>query len=211
MIVPKARADQFANGAYINQERPKAVGGIQYANEHVIPGKGARDPQGTRLYRFINVKGTGGGRRAGTPDEGANGAWYFDFENFQKMKVYAERYDYPLGYAARLFAAVLYDWSDVDCYVVSEVISPKPIFAWKGRGRQIVAADLNDPNARPRDVRDQKKMTPMQTQWEVYQLFIPGLGYPHNEYGKWFRLARHEMVASGMPSYDGALERLVYA
>jgi hypothetical protein len=201
----------FANEKFIPGSREKAARGISFPREHYIAGRGPKDPQGTKLYRFINVNGKGGGRYPGRPEAGANGPWYFEYESFQKMKVFAERYDYPLGYAARLFAAVIFDWSDVDCYVVSEVTAAKPLFAWKGRGKQIEMKHDPVTGRSLADPRDLATMTPMQQQWEVYQLYIPGLGFHEKEYDKWFKLAHHEMVPSGTPSYDPKLDRLVYA
>jgi hypothetical protein len=83
----------------------------------------------TVLYRFIDDT------RA-APIAGADGPWWFEFEHFQAIKHFALRYGYRLGYAVRLFASILYEWSEVNAVVRAEVIVP--VVAWKGKGKQII-------------------------------------------------------------------------
>ena len=66
---------------------------------------------------------------------------------------------------ARLFVAILYEWSEVSGYVRAEVLQPLDV--WKGRGKPVEATG--------KDRRDLQTMTPMQSVNEVYQLFIPGV------------------------------------
>lgn len=124
---------------------------------------------GQVIYRFYDR------RRAPTPQLGAQGSWWFEFEHLQTIKHFALRHGYALSYAARLFAAVLYEWSEVDAYVACSV--NKSIPCWKGRGRQIRQEELAKPS---RDPRDLPTMTPMQGALEVYQLFVPGLAGPQS-------------------------------
>src|SRR4051812_27684107 len=99
-----------------------------------------------------------------------NGPWWFEYESFQSIKHFAQRNGYSFSYAARLFAAILYQWSEVDAFVRCEV--RQPLRVWKGRGKQVESTG--------QDGRDSPKMTPMQSVLEVYQLCIPGVGGPNS-------------------------------
>lgn len=115
---------------------------------------------GQVIYRFYDSS------RAHSPAKGADGAWWLEYEHFQTVRHFALRHGYAFGYAARLFTAILYEWSEVNAYVRCQVV--KPLHVWKGRGRQVSASGA--------DARDLPKMTPMQSALEIYQLCIPGLG-----------------------------------
>jgi hypothetical protein len=117
---------------------------------------------GQVLYRFYDSG------RAPTPQLGANGPWWVEFEGFQSIKHFALRNGYSFSYAARLFAAILYEWSEVNAFVACATAGR--LVAWKGRGKQV--------RSQGRDDRDLATMTPMQSVLEVYQLYIPGLGGP---------------------------------
>jgi hypothetical protein len=117
------------------------------------------------LYRFY------GTNKARTPAEGANGGWWFEYEHFQTIKHFALRNGYPVSHAARLFAAILFEFNEVDAWVSCEVT--KPLRAWKGRGKQIEATGKDT-----RDPPKGEKVTPMQSVLEVYQTFLPGVGGP---------------------------------
>jgi len=117
-------------------------------------------PAGQVIYRFYDS------RRAPTPQLGADGPWWLEFEYFQAIKHFAARNGYALSYAARLFVAVLYEWSEVNAFVACRAILP--LSAWKGRGKQVLSSG--------KDSRDLPTMTPMQSVLEVYQLYVPGLG-----------------------------------
>ena len=119
-------------------------------------------PRGQVLCRFYDAS------RARTPAEGSDGAWWLEYEHFQTIKHFALLHGYTLSYAARLFAAILYEWSEVNAFVRCEVM--QPLAAWKGRGRQVSSSG--------KDERDLPAMTPMQSVLEIYQLCIPGLGRP---------------------------------
>ena len=160
--------------------------------------------QGTVLYRFIDTA-------RGSAAQAADGPWWFEFEHYQSIKHFALRHGYSLGYAARLFAAILYEWSEVNAVVRAQV--KVPLVGWKGKGKQVVVGanrPLHKPELDPRDVnRTQKglltetspssvsKMTPMQGPNEVYQLFIPGLGRPHNQFPNYLTLMGAESLATG--------------
>jgi hypothetical protein len=65
-----------------------------------------------------------------------------------------------------LFAAILYEWSEVNAWVACEVT--QPLHAWKGRGKQVQSSG--------KDSRDLPTMTPMQSVLEIYQIVLPGVG-----------------------------------
>lgn len=154
----------------------------------------------TMLYRFIN---------ADKPvHESANGPWWFEFEHYQTIKHFSSRFGYSLGYAARLFAAILYEWNEVSGVVWAEV--KIPLMAWKGRGKEIiVGADrpLYHPELDPRDVNRIQgisssgpavsKMIPMQGPQEVYQLFIPGLGNRQGHLHDYLTVKGSHRIATG--------------
>ena len=117
---------------------------------------------GQVIYRFYDST------RAPTSAAGANGPWWVEFESFQKIKHFAQRHGYSFSYSARLFAAILYEWSEVNAFVRCEVIQPLKV--WKGRGKQVESSG--------KDTRDLPKMTPMQSVLEVYQLCLPCVGGP---------------------------------
>jgi len=41
------------------------------------------------------------------------------------------------------------------------------------------------------------KMTPMQGPNEVYQLYVPGLGRPHNQFSRYFKILSVEPIRTG--------------
>jgi hypothetical protein len=152
--------------------------------------------KGTILYRFIDL--------SRTPSAiGSDGPWWFEFEHYQRIRHFALQHGYSLGYCARMFAAILYEWSEVNAVVRAEVVQG-PLKVWKGKGKQ-VEADGGD----PRDVAVQhgmltqgtpepsRKMTPMQGHLEVLQLFIPGLGKPYRRFGALMKLLGTEQIQSG--------------
>lgn len=160
--------------------------------------------KGTVLYRFIDTT-------RGAAIVGADGPWWFEFEHFQSIKHFALRNGYSLGYAARLFAAILYEWSEVNAVVRAEVTVP--LVTWKGKGKQVIVGKdrpLDKPELDPRDVNRTpsglisaresmrvSKMTPMQGPNEVYQLYVPGLGRPHNQFSSYFKFLGSEPITTG--------------
>jgi hypothetical protein len=157
----------------------------------------------TVLYRFIDTTRT-------TPQEGADGPWWFEYEHFQTIKHFARQYEYSLGYSARLFAAILYEWSEVNAFVRAEVTAP--LVAWKGMGKAIIVGKdrpLYEPEIDPRDINRIRsglitertpiaisKMIPMQYPNEVYQLYVPGLGKPNHKFSSFFKFIGYEPIAS---------------
>jgi hypothetical protein len=141
-----------ANSTHVVTGRSDAMKGLAMARQFTIR-------PGQILYRFVDIS------RAPGPIPAANGPWWFEYEAFQQIKHFGVRHNYSLEYSARLFAAILYEWSEVTGYVRAEVLQPLDV--WKGRGRQVEATG--------RDRRDLPTMTPMQSLNEVYQLFIPGI------------------------------------
>ena len=187
----------FSNADYTEGSYEAARSGIR-PHEYAVP-------TGTVLYRFIDLS-------KGPSSKGADGPWWFEYEHYKTIEAFAERHGYSLGYAARLFAAILYEWSEVNAVVRAEVISG-PLFTWKGEGKQ-VSADKYDrkgdviPSKKVPDVRDvaaphgalterrgpdgqppsTRKMTPMQGPLSVLQVFIPGLGHPHHKFASFMKL-----------------------
>jgi len=152
--------------------------------------------KGTVLYRFIDI--------SKAPSViGADGPWWFEFDHYQQIKGFAQQHGYALGYCARIFAAILYEWSEVNAVVRAEVIDG-PLKVWKGKGKQVEAKGTDT-----RDVAVQhgvltssvpqvsRKMTPMQGRLEVLQLFIPGLGKPYQKFGSFMKLLGSEQIQSG--------------
>jgi hypothetical protein len=139
---------------------PFVSAGYQKAREGMSMIRPVQIEPGEVLYRFYDAS------RARSPAEGADGAWWVEFEHFQTVKHFALRNGYTFSYAARLFAAILYEWSEVNAFVRCEVL--KPLHVWKGRGKQVLS--------KGKDARDLPTMTPMQSTLEIYQLCIPGIG-----------------------------------
>ncbi len=161
-----------------------------WPHEHEIP-------QGTVLYRFIDI-----GKSPSII--AADGPWWFEFEYYQKIRHFSRRHGYPIGYSARMFAAILYEWSAVNAVVRAEVASG-PLKVWKGKGKQVAAKgkDERDVIVRHRlldghvQTTVSREMTPLQSQLEVLQLFIPGLGEPHKKFGSLMKLLGSEQIPSG--------------
>jgi hypothetical protein len=186
----------FANADYTE--------GSYAAASHGISPRKYSIPTGRILYRFIDLT-------KGPSSKGADGPWWFEYEHYRTIEAFAERHGYSLGYAARLFAAILYEWSEVNAVVRAEVING-PLFCWKGEGKQ-VSADSYDAsgnlvpskNPDPRDIAAPHgflterwvadsgpplthRMTPMQGPLSVLQIFIPGLGPPHKKFSSFMKL-----------------------
>ena len=140
------------NAPYVPGSLTHAMKGLAMARQIAIR-------PGQVLYRFVDVS------RSPGPIPAANGPWWFEYDAFQQIKHFGLRHGYSLEYSARLFAAILYEWSEITGYVRAEVL--QPLDAWKGRGKQV--------EAKGTDSRDLPRMTPMQSVNEVYQLFIPGV------------------------------------
>ncbi len=184
----------FSNGEYIPGSQAHAMKGLWPR-----PYEGLT--KGTILYRFVDT-------RFAPPQTGADGPWWFEFEHFQTIKMFADRnaqyfavrnketggffHMSPLSYSARLYAAILYEWSKVIAFVRAELTCS--LFAWKGKGKQVQpdkndARDIATPHGfvTERSPTSTRKMTPMQGPNEVYQLYIPGLGKPHHQFKNYFR------------------------
>ena len=158
----------------------------------------------TVLYRFIDTTRV-------APTLGADGPWWFEFEHFQSIKHFSLRHGLNLGYTARLFAAILYEWSEVNAVVRAQVIVP--LATWKGKGKQIIVGkdrplfrpeiDSRDANRTPSGLISERtpssvsKMTPMQGPNEIYQIYIPGLGRPHNQFSRYFKFLSVEHIPRG--------------
>ena len=140
------------NNAFFNKGRERALEGMCMVRPIEIP-------EGTVLYRYYDRN------RARTAQQGMCGVWWLEYEAFQHIKHFALRNGYSQSYASRLFAAILYEWSEVNAFVACQVT--EPLRGWKGRGRQV--------KSEGKDSRDLPTMTPMQGMLEVYQVCVPGL------------------------------------
>ena len=159
------------NNLYLSAGYAKAREGMSMIRPFEIPA-------GQVLYRFYDSN------RARTPEEGANGPWWLEYEHFQTIKHFALRNGYTISYAARLFAAILYEWSEVNAWVACEVT--QPLHAWKGRGKQVTSSGA--------DARDSSTMTPMQSLLEIYQLVLPGVGGKSSIAAQVLRVVRHDAL-----------------
>jgi hypothetical protein len=187
----------FANGDWTEGSYQKAARGL-IPHQHTIM-------QGTYLYRFIDL-------RRGPASKGADGEWWFEYEHYKAITSFAERNGYSVGYVARLFAAILYEWSDVNAVVRARVMQG-PLMVWKGPGK---AVSPDKPKPDPRDIASphglltersgqdeqppiSRKMTPSQGPLQVLQLYIPGLGHPHHKFSTLMSLAGFEQIETHTP------------
>jgi hypothetical protein len=189
---------RFANDSYWGGTYKDAAKGL-WPHRYEIA-------QGTVLYRFINLKIKPSGTE--TRPSPADGPWWFEFEHFQTIKKFAEGNKYPFGYAARMFAAILYEWSEVDAVVKAQVVHG-PLLTWKGKGKQVVAKEndardvatvhgiVTDLAPDPNNPTLTRKMTPTQGPLEVLQLFIPGLGRPHYKFESFMKLKSMDSITTG--------------
>jgi hypothetical protein len=144
---------RHVNSAYWGGSYPAAAQGI-WPRQSVVT-------RYTKLYRFIDL--------SKAPSLlAADGPWWFEYEYFQKIKHFADQHGYSLGYCARMFAAILYEWSEVNAVVRAEVTSG-PLLVWKGKGKQVQATgkdsrDVTAPHGVLTSLNPQPspKMTPLQ-------------------------------------------------
>lgn len=162
---------QYFNNHYLSEGYNKAQEGMSMIRPYEVH-------EGQVLYRFYDSN------RARTPQEGADGAWWLEYEHFQTIKHFALRHGYTLSYAARLFTAILYEWSAVNAVVSCEVI--KPLHAWKGKGKQVRSTG--------KDGRDTATMTPTQSVLAVYQVVLPGVGGKSSIASKVLRVKAHQAI-----------------
>ena len=142
----------FANGKYTDHAYIRAMEGISIPIDFDIP-------RGTHLYRFVDIN-------KGPHRVVANSPWRFEFQYFMQIEEFAERHDHDLAHCARLFLAVLHEYSEITGYVWAW--TTRPLKAYKGRGSVQYSSG--------KDSRDSSRAIPMQSINEVYQLYIPGLG-----------------------------------
>ena len=100
-----------------------------------------------------------------------------------------------------MFAAVLYEWSNVNAIVRAEVAAGT-LLVWKGKGKQVSASgkdarDVSTPHGLITGIgAPAQKMTPMQGPLDVLQLYIPGLGPPHKKFGTFMRMLSTEQIST---------------
>ena len=142
----------YLNGKFLADANIKARNeGITYPHQIKLH-------QGQIIYRFYDSS------TVSNPMKAIHRPWWIEYEYFQKIKHFALQHNYTFSYAARLFTAILYEWSEVDSYIRCQV--KEPIIALKGRGKQV--------DSKGKDSRDLPTMTPMQSVLEIYQLYLPG-------------------------------------
>jgi hypothetical protein len=111
---------------------------------------------GNYYYRFASS--------TSSRDSQLGGGWWIDFENFSKIKQFAQGNHYSLKEAARLMLALPYAWTRVDRLVRALLV--QPLKAYAGEGKAAKGPELS---------RDKG------TQWiptqhiKIVQLYIPGL------------------------------------
>ena len=142
----------FANADYTEGSYVAASRGLK-PYEHTIA-------KGTYLYRFIDLS-------RGPSSKGADGPWWFECEHYKSIVSFAERFGYSTGYVARLFAAILYEWSEVNAVVCAEVTAG-PLFTWKGPGKQVSASA--DPRIRTPET------------WQLYTEYLQKNGVRTDSY-----------------------------
>lgn len=116
-------------------------------------------PVGQRIYRFASTT---------SPDQWYAGAWWMRFEDFHRLRQRAETSNISLGYAARSFLAIRYEWRTKVNVLVSALVAA-PLDAYAGRGR---TQDRFSPGAPPPGAYEWHPPT------DVMQLYIPGLADP---------------------------------
>jgi hypothetical protein len=185
----------FANGAFTEGSHGAAARGLHPRQVSI--------PRDTTLYRFVDL-------RKGPASRVADGPWWLEYEHYRTIVGFADRHGYSIGYAARLMLAIFHEWSELNAVVGARVVEG-PLLAWKGRGKQVVT-----PGRDPRDVATPRglvterrgpdgglpsatKTTPTQGAFQVLQLFIPGLGPPHRQFDRFFKLRGFEHVQSYPP------------
>jgi hypothetical protein len=186
---------RFANADWTEGSYQRAARGLT-PRQHTIP-------QGTRLYRFVDLT-------KGPASRGADGEWWFEYEHYRAITTFAARHDYSVGYVARLFAAILHEWSAVNA-VVRARVAHGPLLTWKGPGK-VVSAQGTDPRdvASPHGLLTElrspegqppvsRKMTPSQGPLQVLQLHIPGLGPPHHKFSSLMSLEGFDQIETHAP------------
>lgn len=142
---------RYANADFSFGTMSRALRGIARPIQTTVP-------EGSRLYRFVDI-GRGPARRQ------ANSPWWLEHEPFQNLRHFAERHDHTLGDVARMFLAVLHEYSALTGYVSARVV--KPLLVWRGPGSVQYSSGAN--------ARDPARLIPMQGMNEIYQLYIPGM------------------------------------
>jgi hypothetical protein len=189
---------KYSNAEYVGGSYQAAAKGMWPKQDEVHAG--------TYLYRFVDLN------RA-TARGAADGPWWFEYEYYQTIKHFAIRHGYSLGYAARLFAAILYEWSEVNAVIRAKVVKG-PLMAWKGKGKQVEAVgsdarDVSSPHGVLTEQRGtdgqtphSRKMTPTQGPLEVLQLYIPGLGRPYFRFASLMEMDDPIPIDSHSPTHS---------
>jgi hypothetical protein len=111
---------------------------------------------GEYYYRFASSTSSEAAQRGG--------GWWLDFENFRKIRSFAENNSYSLREAARLMLALPHAWTPVDLLIRAQL--RVPLDAYAGEGKPAKGADTG------RDAGT--RWVPTQ-HVKVMQLYIPGL------------------------------------
>lgn len=142
-------AQGFQTEAWLNEGQAVGTGGI-------------RMPQPCRLrtghyhYRFAS---------SGSPRASQlGGGWWLEFEEFHKIRAFAQEHGYSVSEAARLMLALPFAWTRVDLLVRALLVRPLKAYAGEGKPAQGATAGSD------------KGTVWIPTQHiRVRQLYIPGL------------------------------------
>jgi hypothetical protein len=140
----------YSTEAWFNDAQAVGTGGIiNPERDHLKLGQ--------QYYRFAS---------SSTPYRAqVGGGWWIDYEQFIMIRDHARRYGHELGYAARLFLALPYEWTRVDRLWSAFLKLPLDAYTGYGRTAQGSGKDKRDAGTR---------WTPMQHK-KAIQLYIPGL------------------------------------
>lgn len=145
-------AEGFQTEAWFHDGQAVGTGGIR--RPQVV-----HMPTGQYYYRFASSQSP----RATQ----LGGGWWLDFENFRKIRAFADTNGYTLRDAARLMLALPYAWTRVDRIVKALLTVPLKAYAGEGKPAQGPAHGPDRGTA----------WIPTQ-HLKVCQLYVPGL-YVH--------------------------------
>ncbi len=165
----------FAEGKVVSDVQSGPMGtSIQLKTEELdgfaIQNGGIERPQEDRMpagnyYRFF---GTITNNRSGAASAMA-GAWWLDYENFLKIRSWAEKLDISLSRAAQTLLAIPNEWGD--CGYLGRATLTVKLKAWVGKGKP--ATGSISPDSKMRDpAKDPVTLSPAHL--EMKQYFVPG-------------------------------------
>jgi hypothetical protein len=144
--------------------------GIQERNGGIVCLSTFQMPVGHMFYRLASQK------YQDDPVRFLDSPWWLEFEEFNKIRRFADMSGRGITNAVRTLCAVPYDWNDCDLVLRAELV--KPVDAYRGPGR---SADGNL-GKKPEQRKDNDRWTadrnhPLEI-YRVHQLYIPGFQLP---------------------------------